>query len=59
MYLDSLWAIVEKETGKIVAGFSTQSAYTSEGRARAAMKKKRYDTDLYEVIELIPKEEPK
>jgi hypothetical protein len=54
--VDSLWAIVEKETGKILAGYKTQSAYTSEGQAKAALKAKKYGAERFEVIELVPKE---
>lgn len=63
MYLDSLWAIVDKESGKIYAGISTQNAYTSKGRAEARLREryKRYGgdwTERYEVVELkLPKSE--
>lgn len=61
MYIDSLWAIVDKASGKIYAGFSTQNAYTSKGRAIARLKQRcrGYDwSERYEVVELkLPKTE--
>jgi len=52
MYLDNLWAIALKDSGKIIAGFSP-NAYTSKGRAEAAIRKKYGESvHSYEAVKL-------
>ncbi len=56
MYLDNLWAIALKDSGKIIAGFSP-NAYTSKGRAEAAIRKKYGESaHNYEAIKLMKEE---
>lgn len=60
MYVNSLWAVVYKENGKIYVPYGkAQNAYTSKGRAISQLKQRAGDNwaQRYEVIELTPKKE--
>ena len=55
MKCDSLYGVKDKADGKLVAGYSGKNAYTSEGRAKAAVKQSHGSLEKYEVVELVEK----